>query len=300
MIGGMALQEDYRVTLDAFEGPLDLLLHLIRKTEVDVHDISVAEICDQYLSMLQQLDTVDVEIAGEFLVMAATLVEIKTRTLAPAATEDGQDAGDAPEDESADPRDELIRVLLMYQRFREAGERLEDGRIEFEACRPRIAGRAVRAAIRDDRRAAREEEAEDDAMALGLEDVSMTDLADAFERVMSAVDLTRLGDHVVEVDDTPIALHQADLVDRLERSESGRLTLQGAFEGAKPLQRIGMFMATLELVRERRVDVRQDEIDDPVELILRDEPEPAAEDDDDLETIENAGAEPEAATETPS
>ena len=79
----MPLQEDYRVTLDAFEGPLDLLLHLIRRAELDIHDISVARITDQYLAFLRDMRTIDVEIAGDFLVMAATLIELKSRTLMP-------------------------------------------------------------------------------------------------------------------------------------------------------------------------------------------------------------------------
>jgi len=265
----MPLQEDYRVTLDAFEGPLDLLLHLIRRAEVDVHDISVAVITDQYLAFLRNVETVDVEIAGDFLVMAATLIELKSRTLLPPEEgEDGEGAARSEDESPADPRDELIRVLLMYQRFRDAAEALEAGRREMEACRPRAVGRAVRQAMRRDR--------SDPERTIELEDVHPMDLAEAFEAVMSAVDLARLGDHVVEVDDTPIELHAADLVDRLDRAETHRLTLQEVFEGARPLQRIGLFLATLELTRRRRIDVRQDEIDDPIEVVLRAEDEEEA------------------------
>ena len=81
----MPLQEDYRVTLHAFQGPMDLLLYLIRRVEVDITDIPVAEITDQYLGFLRQVQDIDVELAGEFLVMAATLIELKSRTLMPAA-----------------------------------------------------------------------------------------------------------------------------------------------------------------------------------------------------------------------
>ena len=80
----MPLQDDYQVRLDRFQGPLDLLLFLIRRAEVDVVDIPIAAITDQYFAFLKQLDTIDIDVAGEFLVMAATLVEIKSRTLAPA------------------------------------------------------------------------------------------------------------------------------------------------------------------------------------------------------------------------
>jgi segregation and condensation protein A len=263
----MTLQEDYRVTLDTFEGPLDLLLHLIRRAEVDIHDISVALITDQYLGFLRDVETVDVEIAGDFLVMAATLIELKSRTLMP--PEEGEEAVDGSKKDEGpeDPRDELIRVLLMYQRFRDAAERLEQSRLDAAASRPRAVGRAVRQAMRQDRT--------DPERTIELEDVHPMDLAEAYEAVMSSVDLSRLGDHVVEVDDTPLELHRADLVDRLERAEDHRLTLQQVFQGARPLQRIGMFLATLELTRQRRIDVQQDDVDDPIQLVLRDPEEDA-------------------------
>jgi segregation and condensation protein A len=291
----MPLQEDYRVTLDAFEGPLDLLLHLIRRAELDIHDISVARITDQYLAVLRDMRTIDVEIAGDVLVMAATLIELKSRTLMPPdASEDGaaDGSGSAKDsDASADPRDELIRVLLMYQRFRAAAEQLDASRQEMDACRPRAVGRAVRQAIRQDRF--------DPERSIELQDVHPLDLAEAYAAVMAAVDLSRLGDHVVEVDDTPLELHRADLLDRLEHATEQRMTLQEAFQGAKPLQRIGLFLATLELTRQRRIDVEQDQVDDPIRLVLRSEAE-AAEDVDAAAEADVAGdAESAAAESTP-
>ena len=93
----MPLQEDYQVTLDAFHGPLDLLLYLIRRAEVDIHDIPIAQITQQYLALLKRLDHIDVDAAGEFLVMAATLIEIKSRTLVPLEAEGADDLGRARE-----------------------------------------------------------------------------------------------------------------------------------------------------------------------------------------------------------
>ena len=92
----MPLQEDYQITLDAFRGPLDLLLYLIRRAEVDVHDIPIAQITDQYLAFLRQLEDIDIDVAGEFLVMAATLIEIKSRTIAP-VSKTGDESGDTGE-----------------------------------------------------------------------------------------------------------------------------------------------------------------------------------------------------------
>jgi segregation and condensation protein A len=108
----------YRVRLDLFEGPLDLLLHLIKKNEVDVANIPVAVITEQYLSYLDLMRELNLDIAGEYLVMAATLTLIKSRMLLPSAEPD--------EEEEADPRADLVRRLLEYQRFREAAQALAE------------------------------------------------------------------------------------------------------------------------------------------------------------------------------
>jgi segregation and condensation protein A len=262
----MPLQEDYRVSLDAFEGPLDLLLYLIRRVEVDVQDIPIARIADQYLAFLRQVDDIDVELAGDFLVMAATLIEIKSRTLMPPEDREPADQSESPKDgdsgamHPADPRYELVQQLLAYQRYRIASEELDRRRLAFANRFPLRAGRRDLSELID---------ADADPVELELDDVHVMDLADAYERIMTSIDFTRIGDHVVELDDTPIALHQEDLLDRLRRSESGRLQLHEAFEGLGRGQRIGLFLATLELVKLDRVTVVQDDIEAPIELVLR-------------------------------
>jgi segregation and condensation protein A len=251
-------QESYRFTLDAFCGPLDLLLFLIRRAEVDVRDIPVAQITDQYLAFLRQLHDVDIDQAGEFLVMAASLIEVKSRCLAPRPEGAADDAEERSAPEALeDPRAELIQQLLEYQRHRLAAEALEERRREFMRRVP--SGGGALAGV------------ERTPLSLELEDVSPFDLAAAYERVISAIDLSRLGDHRVEVDDTPIALYQEDLLDRLRRAGAGRLVLQQAFEGQGRLQRVGFFLATLELVRLRQVTVTQPELDGEIEVVLREE-----------------------------
>lgn len=262
------LQEDYRVTLDSFQGPLDLLLFLIRRAEVDITDIPIAKITDQYLAFLRQVEDVDVELAGEFLVMASTLIELKSRMLVPGAAASDDDGDQGTVAESTDPRFDLVRQLLAYQRFRVASEELDDRRHAFArryARRPGRANARIGAEPTDDG-----EEA-GPTTPLELEDVHVMDLADAYEHIMASIDFTRLGDHVVEMDDTPIALHQEDLLDRLRRAEARRLTLQSVFAGQAPIQRVGLFLATLELARMRTIRVEQEEIDAAIEIQLRDE-----------------------------
>ena len=120
-----------RVQLPAFEGPLDLLLHLIQQNEIEITDIPIAKITKQYLEMLDLLRELDLEVAGEFLVMAATLMRIKARMLLPPIIE---------ETEELDPREGLVRQLLEYRRFKEAArdlERLEaERRLHFERGAP--------------------------------------------------------------------------------------------------------------------------------------------------------------------
>ncbi|KUO73674.1 MAG: hypothetical protein APF77_22925 [Clostridia bacterium BRH_c25] len=108
------------VKLHAFEGPLDLLLHLIEKAEVDIYDIPIAEITDQYLKYISMMEIHDLEVSSEFLVMAATLLEIKSKMLLPKPKkeEDGADA--------IDPREELIQKLIEYKKYKEASLELKD------------------------------------------------------------------------------------------------------------------------------------------------------------------------------
>jgi len=255
----MQFQDEYQVTIDNFQGPMDLLLYLIRRAEVDVHDIPIAKITDQYMVLLKQIERIDVDVAGEFLVMAATLIEIKSRVLMPVEKREGEDAGDDDSSGSlkaTDPRYELVQQLLAYQKFRIAADELDRRRREFAArfsARPARAQREVEFA---------------EPVELELEDAHALDLSEAYERIIASIDLTRLGEHTVEIDDTPIALHQEDLLDRLGRAENKRMRLQDAFSGQSPGQRIGLFLATLELTRLRRITVRQDDVHTDIELIL--------------------------------
>ena len=238
------LQEQFRVSLDAFDGPLDLLLYLVRRTEVDIQDIEIAKVTDAYLAVLQHAKTIDIDMAGEFLVMAATLIEIKSRSLVPADQQAQEDSPDGDSEGRIDPREDLIRQLLAYQRIRTAGEDLDTRKSRF-AMRYR-----ARVQIR-------EIEPEEEP-ALELEDVHILDLADAYEYIASSIDFAKLGEHKIEIDDTPIELCQEDLLDRIDRSSSGSITLISTFDGIKTIERIGMFLATLELVRMGKVTVLQE------------------------------------------
>ncbi|HVT83496.1 MAG TPA: segregation/condensation protein A [Phycisphaerae bacterium] len=253
--------KDYKVELDVYSGPLELLLYLIRRDEVDVKDIPIARITEQYLKHVEIIRRVDVNLAGEFLVMAATLLEIKSRMLIPkvavANPDDPNAGGPSTVEDLADPRYELVKQLLAYKEFKDAAADLKR-RHQTEAARfpravPKPEGRAP----------------------LDIEDLDLFRLIDAFNAIMASVGHSAFG-HEVVYDDTPISLHQADILDRLAREgggTSGRgLTLQELFVGrTSKSEMIGLFLATLELIRQKKIAVEQTEVLGELRIRAREE-----------------------------
>src|SRR6266849_6735009 len=121
------METDYKVKLEVFEGPLDLLLYLIKQDEIDIYDISLERITSQYLEYLQAFKELSIELAGEFIVMAANLIYLKSRSLLPVDQQPPEEG--AAED---DPRWELIRQLIEYKKFKEAAAQLHDRALEQE------------------------------------------------------------------------------------------------------------------------------------------------------------------------
>src|SRR5215210_6511771 len=119
------MSQEYKVKLEVFEGPLDLLLYLIKKDEVDIYDISIERITQQYLEFMDAFKVLDLEVAGEFVVMAANLIYIKSRSLLPVHVQPPEE-----EAEEEDPRWDLIRQLVEYKKFKDAAAQL--GRKEVE------------------------------------------------------------------------------------------------------------------------------------------------------------------------
>src|SRR3954471_6560395 len=129
------METDYKVRLDIFEGPLDLLLYLIKRDELDIYEISLDRITRQYLEYLQAFKELNIDIAGEFIVMAANLMYLKSRSLLPVDQQPPEE--DAEED---DPRWDLIRQLIEYKKFKEAAEQLHMRELEQERIFTREGG----------------------------------------------------------------------------------------------------------------------------------------------------------------
>ena len=229
---------DYRVNLEIFAGPLDLLLYLVRKEEVDIYDIPIAKITDQYIHYIEMLKSLDIDLASDFLVLAATLMEIKSAMLLPIAEPD-----QLQEQDLADPRAELIRQLLEYKRFKDAANLLEAAADEHgqRFCRPDNVIERLRP---------------DAEPELDIEQVSIWDLLEAFDSICKATGA--ITDTRLIKDDTPIDLYQIEILHRLQTE--GPMPFKRIFESKPSLvAMIGLFLALLELIRARLVWAEQPE-----------------------------------------
>ena len=242
---------DYRVNLDIYNGPLDLLLYLIRRDEIDIQDIPIARITEQYCAHVDMLKQIDPDLAGDFLVMAAMLLEIKTRMLLPR-----QEGVEEPE-ELLDPRSELVRQLLEYKTFKDAAGDLRQAALAQRLRFPRRPGDSVGV-----------DESKD------LEDVQIWDLVEAFNALLASVGQTP-GDQEIIYDDTPIELHATDILDRLGRD--GNMTFGQIFAGRTlRTELVGLFLALLELIRRQRVFVQQESTFGEIHVFLSPNPPAAA------------------------
>jgi len=250
---------EYRVELDVFNGPLDLLLYLIKRDELDIYDIPIKQITDSYMgyvNMLKSMTTehgLDINVAGDFLVMAATLMEIKSAMLLPKAPVVTNESGEpTAAQQLADPRFELVQQLLEYKRFKDSAMALERRQHEVENRFPRFPAKFLG-------------QADDEPPPVDLDEVQVWDLLSSFEKLMKEVGVRKPRFHEVTYDDTPIDLHAADIEDRLSRE--GRLTLRQLIVGRKSRsEMIGVFLALLELIREKKILVNQGDVHGELEI----------------------------------
>lgn len=229
---------DHRIKLQVFEGPLDLLLFLIRKNEIDIYDIPIESVTKQYVAVLRAMQQLDLDVAGEFFVMAASLMEIKSRMLLPK----GQHAVDPEADgqDEVDPRWELVHQLLQYKKFRDAASRLSEmARLQRDLMERQLTSRPG------------------DSLDRPLRGVNRIELWNTFNLV-----LRRLAEKLVvgEIHDETITV--ADqmewLLERMRTETS--FVFSNLFEGNVSLKRlVATFLAVLELTRLRKMRLRQND-----------------------------------------
>ena len=244
--------ELYNVELDIYRGPLDLLLYLIRQTEVDICDIPIAEITGQYLVYIELMREVNITIAGEFVLMAATLMEIKSKMILPREELDALEGEDGE-----DPRTELVRQLIQYKRFKDAARMLEDADEEQSKRFPRPPL---------DKQALGLNETEQQEDIFG--DAGLWDLLTAFSKVLRETGLDQ--PQTILETDKPLRYFMTIVLGSLR--EQGKVRFNELFVDAKDRgQVIGLFLALLELIRLKRAKVQQPQQFGEIYLTLGDE-----------------------------
>jgi segregation and condensation protein A len=236
------MESDYKVKLEIFEGPLDLLLYLIKQDEIDIYDISLERITSQYLEYLQLFKELNIEVAGEFVVMAANLIYLKSRSLLPADQQPPEE--DAQEN---DPRWDLIRQLIEYKKFKEAAEQLHRRELEQERifARAAVAAATVEAPLR-------------------LSEVGIFQLINAFQTVLKRIDAREnlreiFGEHFTV----------SDKIDWILRRVANGASLRFSELFAAVASRVEIvvtFLALLELIRLRQVRAMQTNPFDEIEI----------------------------------
>lgn len=229
----MPIQEEYKVKLEVFEGPLDLLLYLIKKDELDIYDIPIELITRQYMEYLNLMQMLDFDIAGEFLVMAATLMMIKSRMLLP------PEERPELEPEEEDPRWELIRQLIEYKKFKDAATNLQT--MEAQASNMFL-------------RQAEGLSAEVKPSGVTLQDVTIFDLIAAFNETLKRLPLDEVGE--IKADRFTVADGIEAILQRLRAEE--QVMFSSLFQPLSTRHEIIFtFLALLELIRLRQIVARQ-------------------------------------------
>jgi segregation and condensation protein A len=227
---------NFRVDLDVFRGPLDLLIYLVRKHELDVIDVRIATVTEQFLEHLAILAHIDIDRVGDFLDAASLLIELKSRASLPGEEEVGG--------EVEDPREELVRRLLEYKQYRDAASMLEERSREWCDRFPRLANELP----------ARHTLPEQQP----IQEVELWDLVSAFGRVLKAKHAAT-GPESIRYDETPIHVYMQRIDERLRRER--RVAFTEFFDSAiHKSTLVGMFLAVLELVRYQHARAAQQEL----------------------------------------
>jgi segregation and condensation protein A len=220
----------YEIKLDVFEGPLDLLLYLIRKNEIDIYNIPISLITEQYLQYLELMRSLNLDLAGEYLLLASTLIHIKSRLLLPPAE------GEEEEEEGGDPRAELVRQLIEYQAFKEAALQL--------AARPLLERDVFTRGAAEERPAEAPAEMERDI------EVDVFELVAAFRRIVAALDPSE--DLAFDTEKMSLADRISEIMELLSRQ--GQLTFEELLgEGRERRRIVYSFLAILELMKLRMI-----------------------------------------------
>ena len=240
----MADMQDYKIKLDAFEGPMDLLMHLIDKNKIDIYDIPIADLTQQYMDYLDAAQEFNIEIASEFLVMAATLLQIKSRMMLPKPPKEEQE-------EEEDPRQELVARILEYRRFKEISTVLDSMAQSEERY---VAREPLELAVRR----------------LPPENIPLRLLLAAFQTVLEVKEELTIPDALVQPETFQVKDKMQEILSLLSKTD-GRLLFSEAFRSGTRSELIATFLALLELMKRKMVTVRQPRMFSEIYIQIREE-----------------------------
>jgi len=231
------------VKLEAFEGPLDLLLHLIEKERIDIYDIPISELTDQYLSYISEMDEAHLDLASEFLVMAATLLSIKSKMLLPKQKPDAVQLELAATREDIDPREELVNRLLEYKKYKEIAEELKN----LEALQSKIFKRSS------------EDISFFKKVEFDLTNLTLDDLMSAYLNVINTHKKEEPV-HIVKNDPIPISRKIKEIFKFIYSSNS-LIKFSGLLKNVQSkIEKIVTFLAVLELIKMNKITVQQEKL----------------------------------------
>jgi segregation and condensation protein A len=242
---------DFRVELDYFRGPLDLLLYLVRKHELDVRDLPIALVTEQYLTYLEVLEKLDVNEVGDFLDVASTLIEIKSQMVLPRGGEEAETWDD--------PRDQLVERLLEYKKYKDAASMLDERSRDWQQQYSRMANDVAPREI--------------DASNQPIREVELWDLVSAMGRILR--DSQAATPATIVYDDTPIQVYMQRIHGRL--TSDSRVAFSDMFQpGMHKSAIVGVFLAILELARHHGVRTEQNDLHGEIWIVPGEQFDPTA------------------------
>lgn len=242
--------DQWTVNLDIFEGPLDLLLHLINQLEIDIYDIPIAKITDQYMDYIQAMQLLQLDVAGEYLVMATTLMNIKSQMLVP--RNDGFD--DEAEDfnfENEDPREQLMGMLLEYRKFKNVALQLEEKQNErsvyFTKEPADITGFQNKVPLHEN-------------------ELDLQDLMSVFKDMLKRKELRDPSPTTIETEEITVTEKMTFIESRLQENERKPIPFRYLFDVPTKREMVITFLALLELIKENKVTAKQKETYSEIEI----------------------------------
>ncbi len=238
----------YEVKVEGFEGPLDLLLHLVKQLEIDIYDIPVATITEQYMHYIHQMQTLELTVASEYLVMAATLIELKSQMLLPK-----QSLPEGEEEYVEDPREELMQRLITYRKYKEAAEQFQekDGHPTFTRA-PVVIENTKK------------------SIPLKAGSVTIYDMMSALDKMFERKKWDRPLDTTVTRSEIPIEVRMDEIVQMLRMEKNG-LNFESLFSIRSKPHIVTTFIALLELMKNQRIVCRQEQNFDALYVFLADD-----------------------------